>query len=41
MIADDQRRTSQIVAAYVRRNPIPTDQIGGLVLIDPRRSGPP
>ena len=31
MIADDQRRTSQIVAAYVRRNPIPTDQIGGLI----------
>ena len=31
MIADDQRRTSQIVAAYMRRNPIPTDQIGGLI----------
>jgi predicted transcriptional regulator len=31
MIADDQRRTSQIVAAYVRRNPIATDQIGGLI----------
>jgi predicted transcriptional regulator len=31
MIADTQRRTTQIVAAYVRRNPIPTDQIGGLI----------
>ena len=31
MIADDQRRTSQIVAAYVRKNLIPTDQIAGLI----------
>jgi predicted transcriptional regulator len=31
MIAESQRRTTQIVAAYVRRNPIPTDQIGGLI----------
>jgi predicted transcriptional regulator len=31
MIADNQRRTTQIVAAYVRRNPFPTDQIGGLI----------
>jgi predicted transcriptional regulator len=31
MIADNQLRTTQIVAAYVRRNPIPTDQIGGLI----------
>jgi predicted transcriptional regulator len=31
MIADDQRRTSQIVAAYVRKNHITTDQIAGLI----------
>ena len=31
MIVDNQRRTSQIVAAYVRKNLIPTDQIGGLI----------
>src|SRR5882762_3489856 len=31
MIADDQRRTSQIVAAYVRKNLITTDQIAGLI----------
>ena len=31
MIADDQRRTTQIVAAYVRKNLITTDQIAGLI----------
>ena len=31
MIADNQRRTTQIVAAYVRKNLIPTDQIAGLI----------
>src|SRR5437764_15288926 len=31
MIADNQRRTSQIVSAYVRKNFIPTDQIAGLI----------
>jgi predicted transcriptional regulator len=31
MNVENQRRTTQIVAAYVRRNPIPTDQIGGLI----------
>jgi predicted transcriptional regulator len=31
MIVDNQRRTSQIVAAYVRKNLIPTDQIAGLI----------
>jgi predicted transcriptional regulator len=31
MIVDNQRRTSQIVAAYVRKNRIPTDQIAGLI----------
>ena len=31
MIADTQRRTSQIVAAYVRKNLIATDQIAGLI----------
>src|ERR1700730_15326875 len=31
MIVDTQRRTSQIVAAYVRKNLIPTDQIAGLI----------
>jgi predicted transcriptional regulator len=31
MIADDQRRTSQIVEAYVRKNLITTDQIAGLI----------
>src|SRR6266403_2828578 len=30
-VEDQQRRTSQIVAAYVRKNPIPTDQIGTLI----------
>jgi predicted transcriptional regulator len=30
-IEDQQRRTSQIVAAYVRKNLIPTDQIAGLI----------
>jgi len=30
-VEDQQRRTSQIVAAYVRKNPIPTDQIGSLI----------
>ena len=31
MNVEDQRRTSQIVAAYGRRNPVPTDQIAGLI----------
>jgi predicted transcriptional regulator len=31
MIVDTQRRTSQIVAAYVRKNLISTDQIAGLI----------
>jgi len=31
MIVDNQRRTSRIVAAYVRKNLIPTDQIAGLI----------
>jgi predicted transcriptional regulator len=32
MIVESQKRcTSQIVAAYVRKNRIPTDQIGGLI----------
>src|SRR6195256_5403586 len=31
MIVDNQRRTTQIVAAYVRKNLIPTDQIAGLI----------
>jgi predicted transcriptional regulator len=31
MIVDNQRRTSQIVSAYVRKNRIPTDQIAGLI----------
>jgi predicted transcriptional regulator len=31
MNVENQRRTTQIVAAYVRRNPIPTGQIGGLI----------
>ena len=31
MIVENQRRTSQIVAAYVRKNLIPTDQIAGLI----------
>jgi predicted transcriptional regulator len=31
MIADSQRRTTQIVAAYMRKNLIPTDQIAGLI----------
>jgi predicted transcriptional regulator len=31
MIADTQRRTSQIVAAYVRKNLVSTDQIAGLI----------
>jgi predicted transcriptional regulator len=30
-VEDQQRRTSQIVAAYVRKNLIPTDQIAGLI----------
>jgi len=30
-VEDQQRRTSQIVAAYVRTNVIPTDQIAGLI----------
>ena len=30
-VEDQQRRTSQIVAAYVRKNPTPTDQIGSLI----------
>ena len=30
-VEDQQRRTSQIVAAYVRKNLIPTDQIGSLI----------
>src|ERR1700716_3596473 len=30
-VEDQQRRTSQNVAAYVRKNLIPTDQIGGLI----------
>ena len=30
-VEDQQRRTSQIVAAYVRKNPFPTDQIGSLI----------
>ena len=31
MIIENQLRTSQIVAAYVRKNPIATDQIAGLI----------
>jgi len=31
MIVDNQRRTSQIVEAYGRKNLIPTDQIAGLI----------
>src|SRR3954453_14360686 len=31
MIADDQRRTTHIVAAYGRKNLITTDQIAGLI----------
>jgi predicted transcriptional regulator len=31
MIVDHQRRTTQIVAAYVRKNLIPSDQIAGLI----------
>lgn len=31
MIVENQRRTSQIVVAYVRKNLIPTDQIAGLI----------
>jgi predicted transcriptional regulator len=31
MNVDSQRRTTQIVAAYVRKNLIPTDQIAGLI----------
>ena len=31
MIVDTQRRTSQIVAAYVRKNLVSTDQIAGLI----------
>jgi predicted transcriptional regulator len=31
MNVDNQRRTTQIVAAYVRKNLIPTDQIAGLI----------
>jgi predicted transcriptional regulator len=31
MIVETQRRTTQIVAAYVRKNLIPTDQIAGLI----------
>ena len=31
MIAENQHRTTQIVAAYVRKNLIPTDQIAGLI----------
>src|SRR3979409_399688 len=31
MNVDTQRRTSQIVAAYVRKNLIPTEQIGSLI----------
>src|ERR1700720_2933896 len=31
MIVENQRLTSQIVAAYVRKNLIPTDQIAGLI----------
>jgi predicted transcriptional regulator len=31
MIVESQRRTSQIVAAYVRKNLIPTNQIAGLI----------
>src|SRR3981081_1228280 len=30
-VEEEQRRTSQIVAAYVRKNLIPTDQIAGLI----------
>jgi predicted transcriptional regulator len=30
-VEDQQRRTSQIVAAYVRKNLVPTDQIAGLI----------
>src|SRR5258707_9373617 len=30
-VEDQQRRTTQIVAAYVRKNLIQTDQIGGLI----------
>src|SRR5438874_13610019 len=31
MIAENQRHTTQIVAAYVRKNLIATDQIAGLI----------
>src|SRR5580704_19633724 len=31
MIAENQLRTTQIVAAYVRKNLVPTDQIAGLI----------
>jgi predicted transcriptional regulator len=31
MNVDNQRRTTQIVAAYMRKNLIPTDQIAGLI----------
>jgi predicted transcriptional regulator len=31
MIVENQLRTSQIVAAYVRKNVVPTDQIAGLI----------
>jgi predicted transcriptional regulator len=31
MIVENQLRTSQIVAAYVRKNLVPTDQIAGLI----------
>ena len=31
MNVDNQRRTTQIVVAYVRKNLIPTDQIAGLI----------
>src|ERR1700680_2018352 len=31
MIVENQRRTTQIVAAYVRKNLISTDQIAGLI----------
>src|SRR5438094_6626050 len=31
MIAENQRHTTQIVAAYVRKNLISTDQIAGLI----------
>jgi predicted transcriptional regulator len=34
MIVENQRRTTQIVAAYVRKNLIQTDQIAGLINTD-------